>query len=186
MKKARWPHSRLSANPSLILQIAEHRGRIVKTTGDGVLVEFASAVDAVRCAMDIQRAMAERNAAIPEDRRIEFRIGINVGDIIIEGEDIYGDGVNIAARLEGIAEAGGISISRQAFDQIEGKLQLAYREMGPQNLKNITKPVEVFSVEVDGTGEAWPIKIRARRSNIAGHLTGCVSPTQFRAVGRRW
>jgi adenylate cyclase len=89
-------------------KIAEHRGRIVKTTGDGALVEFASAVDAVRCAMEIQRAMAERNAAIPEDRRIELRIGINVGDVIIEKQDIYGDGVNIAARLEGIAKAGGI------------------------------------------------------------------------------
>ena len=103
--------------------------------------------------------MIEQNAEIPENRRIELRIGINVGDIIIEGEDIYGDGVNIAARLEGIAEAGGICISRQAFDQIEGKLQPAYRQMGPQNLKNITKPIEVFSVEVDETeGNSWPIK----------------------------
>jgi len=135
-------------------KITEHRGRIVKTTGDGVLVEFASAVDAVRCAMEIQRVMAERNAAIAEDRRIEFRMGINVGDIIIDEGDIYGDGVNIAARLEGIAQAGGICISRQVFDQIEGKLQLAYREMGPQNLKNITKPIEVFSIEVDETGRA--------------------------------
>jgi class 3 adenylate cyclase/pimeloyl-ACP methyl ester carboxylesterase len=132
-------------------KIAEHRGRIVKTTGDGALVEFASAVDAVRCAVDIQRAMIKRNTEIPKDRRVELRIGINVGDIIIEGEDIYGDGVNIAARLEGIAEASGICISRQAFDQIEGKLQLVFRQMGPQNLKNITKPIEVFSVEVDET-----------------------------------
>jgi class 3 adenylate cyclase len=133
-------------------KIAEHRGRIVKTTGDGALVEFASAVDAVRCAIDIQRAMMERNAEIPEDRCIDLRIGINVGDIIIEGEDIYGDGVNIAARLEGIAEAGGICISRQVFDQIEGKLQLAFRQRGAQNLKNITKPIEVFSIEVDEIG----------------------------------
>ena len=133
-------------------KIAEHRGRIVKTTGDGALVEFASAVDAVRCAMEIQCVMAERNAAIAEDRRIEFRMGINVGDVIINEGDIYGDGVNIAARLEGIAEAGGICISRQAFDQIDGKLQLALREMGPQNLKNITKPIEVFAVEVDRAG----------------------------------
>jgi class 3 adenylate cyclase/pimeloyl-ACP methyl ester carboxylesterase len=141
-----------SLRESLIDQkIAEHRGRVVKTTGDGALVEFASAVDAVRCAIDIQRAMIDRNAEIPDDRRIELRIGINVGDIIIEGEDIYGDGVNIAARLEGIAEAGGICISRQAFDQIEGKVQLTYRQMGPQNLKNIIKPIEVFSVEVDET-----------------------------------
>ena len=132
-------------------KIAEHRGRIVKTIGDGVLVEFASAVDAVRCAIEIQRAVMDRNAEIPEDRRITLRIGINVGDIIIEGGDIYGDGVNVAARLEGIAEPGGICISRQAFDQIEGKLQLACRQLGPQNLKNITKPIEVFSVEVDET-----------------------------------
>jgi adenylate cyclase len=113
-------------------KIAEHSGRVVKTTGDGALVEFASAVNAARCAIDIQRAMMERNAEISEDHRIELRIGINVGDIIIEGEDIYGDGVNIAARLEGIAKAGGICISRQGFEQIEGKLQFAYREMGPQ------------------------------------------------------
>jgi len=133
-------------------KITEHRGRIVKNTGDGALVEFASAVDAVRCAMEIQRVMAERNATVAEDRRIEFRMGINVGDVIIDEGDIYGEGVNIAARLEGVAEAGGICISRQAFDQIEGKLQLVYREMGPQNLKNITKPIEVFAVEVYETG----------------------------------
>src|SRR5208282_4374606 len=96
-------------------KIAEHRGRIVKTTGDGALVEFASAVDAVRCAMEIQRVMAVRNADIPESRRVEFRIGINVGDIIIDEGDIYGDGVNIAARIEGIAEPGGISISEDAW-----------------------------------------------------------------------
>ena len=130
--------------------------------------------------------MMERNAEIPEDHRIELRIGINVGDIIIKGEDIYGDGINIAARLEGIAEAGGICISRQAFDQIEGKLQLAYREMGSQNLKNITNPIEVFSVEVDEIGELQANQNSARRSNIAGHLTGCVSPTQFQAMGRCW
>src|SRR6266852_2970514 len=100
-------------------KIAEHRGRIVKTTGDGALVEFASAVDAVRCAMEIQRAIAERNAAIPKDRRIEFRIGINVGDVIIEKADIYGDGVNSDGRIEGIDKAGEVCISRQALDQID-------------------------------------------------------------------
>jgi class 3 adenylate cyclase/pimeloyl-ACP methyl ester carboxylesterase len=134
-------------------KIEEHRGRIVKTTGDGVLVEFASAVEAVRCAMEIQSAMAGRNAGIPGDRRIEFRIGINVGDVIIEQGDIYGDGVNIAARLEGIAEAGGMCISRQAFDQIDGKLPFVFRELGLQQLKNIAKPVEVFAAEVNGSGD---------------------------------
>src|ERR1700680_1046032 len=132
--------------------IAAYRGHIVKTTGDGLLVEFASAVDAARCGVEIQRGMAAQNVNVPQDVRIEFRIGIHVGDIIIDDNDIFGDGVNIAARLEGIAEAGGICISRQAFDQIEGKLQLAFREMGPQNLKNITRPIEVFAVEVDRTG----------------------------------
>src|SRR5271170_4458181 len=103
-------------------KIAEHRGRVVKTTGDGALVEFASAVDAVRCAMEVQRAMAERNADIPEDRRIEFRIGINVGDIIIDEGDIYGDGVNVAARVETLARAGAICISDNAYQQVKGKL----------------------------------------------------------------
>jgi len=132
--------------------IAAYHGRIVKTTGDGLLVEFASAVDAARCGAEIQRGMAAQNVNVPQDARIEFRIGIHVGDIIIDDNDIFGDGVNIAARLEGIAEAGGICISRQAFDQIEGKLELAFREMGLQNLKNITKPIDVFAIELDRTG----------------------------------
>ena len=127
-------------------KIAEHRGRIVKTTGDGVLVEFASAVDAVRCAMEIQRAMAERNAAIPEDRRIEFRIGINVGDIIIDEGDIYGDGVNIAARVETLARPGAICLSDNAYQQIKGKLALDVSDMGEQQLKNIAQPVRVYGV----------------------------------------
>src|SRR4029077_11716200 len=103
-------------------KITEHRGRIVKTTGDGALVEFASAVDATRCAMEIQHAMAERNAVVPEDRRRECRIAINVGDIIIDEGDIYGDGVNVAARIEGVAKPGGISISEDAWRQVQGKL----------------------------------------------------------------
>src|ERR1700726_4391235 len=110
-------------------KIAEHHGRIFKTTGDGALVEFASAVDAVRCAMEIQRAMAERNAAIPEDRRIEFRIGINVGDIIIDEGDISGDGVNIAARVESLASPGSICISDNGYQQIKGKLALDVSDM---------------------------------------------------------
>src|SRR6202051_1399319 len=116
-------------------KIAEHRGRIVKTTGDCALVEFASAIDAVRCAMEIQRAMAERNAAIPEDRRIEFRIGINVGDIIVDGGDISGDGVNIAARVETLASPGAICLSDNAYKQMKGKLTLKVNDMGEQQLK---------------------------------------------------
>jgi adenylate cyclase len=130
-------------------KIAEHRGRIVKTTGDGALVEFASAVDGVRCAVEIQRAMAERNAAIPEDRRVEFRIGINVGDIIIDEGDIYGDGVNIAARVESLATPGAICLSEDAYNQIRGKLAINVSDMGEQQLKNIGRPVRIYSVRLD-------------------------------------
>ena len=129
-------------------KIAEHRGRMVKTTGDGALVEFASAVDAVRCAMEIQRAMTERSAEIPEERRIEFRIGINVGDIIIDEGDIYGDGVNIAARLETLANPGAICLSDNTYQQIKGKLALDVSDMGEQPLKNIASPVRVYRVQL--------------------------------------
>ena len=127
-------------------KIAEHRGRIVKTTGDGALVEFASAVDAVRCAMEIQRAVTERSAEVPEDRRIEFRIGINVGDIIIDEGDIYGDGVNIASRVETLASPGAICLSDNAYQQIKGKLSLDVADLGEQQLKNIAQTVRVYSV----------------------------------------
>ena len=108
-------------------KITEHRGRIVKTTGDGMLVEFVSVVDAVRCAVDIQRGMVERNAEVPDEKRIEFRIGINVGDIISDANDIYGDGVNVAARLEGLAKPGGILVSRNVYDQVRDKLSFSLR-----------------------------------------------------------
>ena len=130
-------------------KIAEHHGRIVKTTGDGALVEFASAVDAVRCAMEIQRAIAERNADIAEDHRIEFRIGINVGDIIIDEGDIYGEGVNIAARIETLANPGAICLSDNAYQQIKGKLELDMSNMGEQQLKNIAQPVCVHALRAD-------------------------------------
>lgn len=133
------------------LRIADHRGRIVKTTGDGALVEFASAVDAVRCALEIQRAMAERNTKIPEERRIEFRIGVNVGDIIIDEGDIYGDGVNIAARVETLANPGAICLSDNAYQQIKGKLALDVSDMGEQQLKNIAQPVRVYIVRLEGS-----------------------------------
>ena len=132
------------------LKIADHRGRIVKTTGDGALVEFASAVDAVRCAMEIQRAMAERNSAVPEDRRIEFRIGINVGDIIIDEGDIYGDGVNIAARVETLASPGAICLSDNAYQQMKGKLALDVSDMGEHQLKNIAQLVRIYTIRLDG------------------------------------
>ncbi len=119
-------------------KIVEHRGHIVKTTGDGMLVEFASAVDAARCAAEIQRGMAEQNSDAPQDNRIKFRIGVHVGDIISDDNDIFGDGVNIAARLEGIAEPGGVCISDDAHRQIRGKIDIAFEDMGSQTLKNIS------------------------------------------------
>src|SRR5258708_22260720 len=128
--------------------IAVYRGRIVKTTGDGMLVEFASAVDAARCAAEVQRAMADQNVEVAPHNRIEFRIGIHVGDIIIDDNDIFGDGVNIAARLEGIAEPGGICVSDDAHRQIRGKVDVAFDDMGPQNLKNIAEPMRVWRLQI--------------------------------------
>jgi adenylate cyclase len=132
-------------------KIAEYEGRIVKTTGDGLLLEFPSVVEAVRCAVDVQRGMANRNEGIAPDRRLDFRIGINVGDIIIDGGDIFGDGVNLAARIEGQAEPGGICISRAVHEQVEGKLDLTFDEMGERQLKNIALPVLLYRVAVPGS-----------------------------------
>jgi class 3 adenylate cyclase/pimeloyl-ACP methyl ester carboxylesterase len=134
--------------------ISKHRGRIVKLMGDGLLAEFASVVEGVSCAAEIQRAMTARNAGTESARQMAFRIGVHVGDIIVEGDDIYGDGVNIAARLEGVAERGGICISRQAYDQVEKKLPLGYRSHGRQQLKNIPEPIEIFSIHGDGLATA--------------------------------
>jgi adenylate cyclase len=136
--------------------ISDHRGRIVKTTGDGLLVEFASVVDAVRCAVEVQRAMAERNSDVPTDSRIEFRVGINVGDIVMDGSDILGDGVNIASRLESLAETGGICVSARVKEDIRGKLDIAFEDMGEQHLKNIVQPVRVCRVRVDSKAPLMP------------------------------
>jgi adenylate cyclase len=130
--------------------IAAHRGRIVKTTGDGMLVEFASAVDAARCAVEVQRGMAGQNADVLQEVRLEFRIGIHVGDIIIDDNDIFGDGVNIAARLEGIAEPGGVCISDDAQRQIRGKVDILFEDMGPQSLKNIAEQMRAWRVKLCG------------------------------------
>jgi class 3 adenylate cyclase/DNA-binding CsgD family transcriptional regulator len=131
-------------------KIAEHRGRIVKTTGDGLLVEFASVVDAVRCAVEIQQGMAERNAEVPMDRRIEFRIGINLGDVILDEGDIYGDGVNLAARLEALAEPGEVCVSRVVRDQVRDRLDLPFEDRGEQRVKNIVRPVHVYRIPIAG------------------------------------
>ena len=143
--KALKAHRREVVDPA----ISEHKGRIVKTTGDGMLVEFASAVDAVTCAMTVQSKMADRNATAAP--KIAFRIGINVGDIIIDGDDIFGDGVNIAARLESIAEPGGICISNDAYRQVRGKIE-RFDDLGPQTLKNIAEPITASRVHVSDQG----------------------------------
>jgi adenylate cyclase len=143
-------------------KIAEYGGRIVKTTGDGLLLEFPSVVDAVRCAVDVQRGMAERNAGKTPDQRIDFRIGINVGDIIIDGDDIFGDGVNVAARLQALAEPGGICVSRVVRDQVLDKLSFTFDELGAQQVKNIARPVEVYRVDL--TSAASPASSRSRWS----------------------
>jgi adenylate cyclase len=143
-------------------KIAEYGGRIVKTTGDGLLLEFASVVEAVRCAVDVQRGMAERNAGEPLEQRIEFRIGINVGDIIIDGDDIFGDGVNVAARLQTLAESGGICVSKVVRDQVLDKLSFAFEDLGSQQVKNITRPVEAYRVDLGGAALPTPSRGRGQ------------------------
>jgi adenylate cyclase len=148
--------SRLQALRSELLhpKVAAYGGRIVKTTGDGTLIEFPSAVDAVSHALDVQAAIGPRNADIPPDQRVELRIGINVGDVIVEDDDIFGDGVNVAARLEALANPGGICISGTVFDQVKGKLDLAYDNLGPQSVKNIAEPVRIYRLDTAPTPAA--------------------------------
>src|ERR1700730_6695079 len=131
-------------------KITEHRGRIVKTTGDGLLGEFSSVVDALRCATEIQNAMAEGNAGIASEKRVEFRMGINVGDVVVEDGDIFGDGVNVAARLEGLAEPGGICVSALVQRDAARQLDIAFVDLGEQKLKNIARPLQVYRVRVAG------------------------------------
>src|SRR5882724_573043 len=150
-------HERLKAHLRELIEpkIAEHRGRIVKNTGDGFLAEFPSVVDAVRCAVEVQRDMGERNSAIPTEQRIEFRVGINLGDVIAEGDDIFGDGVNIAARLEALADPGGLLVSNTVYDQVRDRLPSAFEDLGEQQVKNIARPVRVYRVR-DATAAKSP------------------------------
>src|SRR5499427_5855855 len=155
---------RAAANPL----IAQHGGRIVKTTGDGVLIEFGSVVGAVECALALQRLAAERNAALAGDRRMEWRMGIHLGDVLIEGDDILGDGVNIAARLEGIADPNGICISEDAFRQVRGKVEAQFVDSGEQQLKNISRPVRAYRVLPQGTlGTARPVLPLPEKPSVA-------------------
>jgi adenylate cyclase len=161
--------SRLNAHRREFLEprIAEHRGRIVKRTGDGVLAEFASAVDAARCAVEVQHGMVERNASVQEDKRIEFRIGIHVGDVIFEDGDIFGDGVNIAARLEGIARPGGVCISDDAYRQVRDKLDVNFQDGGEHELKNIARPIRVYQFQTGGPTTTVPTLALPDKPSIA-------------------
>jgi adenylate cyclase len=142
--------SDLKGHQAVVLpMVAEFGGRIIDTAGDGILAEFSSVVNAVECAVAIQRTMAERNTAIEPARRMQFRIGINLGDVIYDSERIFGDGINIAARLEGIAEPGGICVSAKVRDEIDGKMNFAYRDLGDRQLKNIARPVRAYSIRLD-------------------------------------
>src|ERR1700726_3789168 len=151
-------HERLKALRREVVdpKIAEHRGRIVKTTGDGMLVEFASVVDAVRCAVAVQQGMAARNSGVEADNRIELRIGINLGDVIVEPDDIYGDGVNIAARIEALAEAGGVFVSNTVYDHVRDRLPFVFEDLGKNQVKNIARPVRVYRVRDIGDAANSP------------------------------
>jgi adenylate cyclase len=183
-------HERLKAHRRALVdpKIAEHHGRIVKTTGDGMLVEFPSVVDAVRCAVEVQRGMVERNAATPLDQRIAFRVGINLGDVIAEEEDIFGDGVNVAARLEALAEPGGICISRVVRDQIRDKLNYPFEDRGEQSVKNIARPVRAYAMSAAAVASTPLVAMHAqtgsaRRSIIPGRPVIAVSAVAVIGIG---
>jgi adenylate cyclase len=176
--------------------ISVHHGRIVKRTGDGSIIEFRSVVDAVRCAIEVQTGMVERNVGVPEDRRIQFRVGIHLGDVVEEADgDLMGDGVNIASRLEGIAKPGAICLSEQAYWQVKGRLEMAVSDLGATQLKNIAEPVRVYSLEVGQPAQAKPAVTVApakaesaplRRRRAPGFRSGLRSPQRSRLRFLRW
>jgi class 3 adenylate cyclase len=162
--------------------IAAHRGRVVKNTGDGSIVEFRSVVDAVRCAIEVQSGMVERNAGVPADRRIEYRVGVHLGDVVEESDgDLMGDGVNIAARLEGVAKPGAICLSEQAYWQVKGRLDLKVTDLGATNLKNIAEPIRVYSLEVGQQAPAPP----APAMPAAARSTPAAMPADHQAAIER-
>jgi len=167
----------LQRHRSEVLQpaIARHHGRVVKLMGDGILTEFSSIVEAVDCAVEVQLAMAQRNNPISDDLRIAFRIGVHIGDVMVEGDDLYGDGVNIAARLEAIADVGGVCISGAAHDEIETKLDLTFRALGPQTLKNIPRPVVAYAVDVRGMSG-----VTSKQASLKQDIRYCRTPKGVR------
>ena len=157
--------------------IDAHRGRVVKRTGDGILLEFRSVVDAVRCAIEVQNGMVERNAGLPPERRIEFRVGIHLGDVVEEADgDLMGDGVNIAARLEGVCEPGAICVSEDAYRQVKGRLDLAVTDLGPTQLKNIAEPIRLYSLEVGAPARAKPAPALSPEKSAPPRLSMVVLP----------
>jgi len=170
-------------------RIVEHKGRIVKLMGDGLLAEFPSAVEAVRCAVQIQQRMAERNAGLPEDGRITFRIGINIGDIVVEGDDLYGDGVNVASRIEGLCEPGGVCIARNVFNQVQDKLDLTFDYLGEKEVKNIAQPVAVYRIMMDEKAAASvtpPIVGPAKRTSWRKPAIAAVAVLVLLVGGAIW
>ena len=159
-------HLRQVVNP----KIAEHRGRIVKNTGDGMLAEFSSVVDAVRCAVEVQRGMVDREPELSDEQRTRFRIGVNLGDVIVEPEDIFGDGVNIAARLEALAEPGGICISRVVRDQIRDKLPYQFGDMGEQIVKHIARPIRVYSIGASAVAALSRVAAPTQSASVLGTI----------------
>src|SRR5215510_5962154 len=147
--------------------VAQHQGRVFKVTGDGVLVEFTSAVNAVQCAVDLQHGMAAANDGEPEERHIILRIGVNLGDVMVEGSDLYGDGVNIAARLEGIAEPGGILVSGSAYDQVKNKIDTGFEDLGSRSLKNINETVRIYRPRPGRQVDVGPASILPDKPSIA-------------------
>src|SRR4030081_2232596 len=162
-------------------KIDEHRGRIVKTTGDGMLVEFASVVDAVRCAVEVQQTMSERNTGVGADSRIELRIGINLGDVIVERDDLYGDGVNIAARVEALADAGGVLVSNTVHDHVRDRVPFLFEDLGEQQVKNIARPIRVYRVRATLTHPA----AGAPGSTLSRSAQGCPGKPRGESICRK-
>jgi adenylate cyclase len=169
--------------------IERHRGRVVNTWGDGLIAEFPSVVEAVLCAVETQKELGARNAGLPPERRLDFRVGINLGDVMVEGQDLYGEGVNVAARLQGLADPGGIVISGTVHDQVRGKLVVAYEFAGTQHVKNIAEPVPAFRVKLDAVHEPARSRWWRRRSGGQARTTDrnpAVPMSPGRPPGRRW
>ena len=164
--------------------VASLNGRIVKATGDGLLLEFPSVVAAVECAIAVQKLMVERNADVPEDKRIRYRMGVNLGDVLVEGDDILGDGVNIAARLEGICEPGGVLISGTAYDHVRGRIDADFVDLGDKDLKNIARPVRVYAVKIGSASVAPAPSAPEPRRQAPSRLSMVVLPSPILAAAR--